>query len=465
MPRVQRHAAGASARFAASVEEIRMSNYLLCSNPIQGHVAPIVAIAGDLVSRGHRVTVLTGSRFRDAVEAVGATHRALGGLADYDDREMQRQLPDRDRYRGIAKLQYDVQTIFVKTVPDQFAAVEAAIDEVSPDAIVVEAAFAGVLPLLLDGRRSGGTQPPVIAVGVLPFSQSSVDVAPYGLGLLPAPGAAGRVRNRVLNVLVQRVVFRATQKLANDVMHSLGRPSLPSFVLDLSRLHERFLQLGPADFEPPRRDLTPTVRFVGTVLPPAPATGPLPEWWPELDGARPVVHVTQGTIDNQDLDRLIRPTVDALADRNVLVVVSTGGRPVAELGELPANARAAEFLPYDLLMPKTDVFVTNAGYGGTQFALSHGVPIVAAGDTEDKPEVSMRVEWSGAGVNLRTGTPTADAVRKAVDRVLADRGFTDRAQALADAIAGYDTFDLIEAELEAAVLAHASRRPAGTPTE
>ncbi|WP_157421717.1 glycosyltransferase [Agromyces sp. Leaf222] len=465
MPGVHRHAPGASARLAASVEENHMSNYLLCSNPIQGHVAPIIAIARDLVERGHTVTVLTGSRFRDAVEATGAAHRSLGGIADYDDREMQDHLPDRDRYRGIAKLQYDVQTIFIRTVPDQFAAVESAIEECAPDAILVEAAFAGVLPLLLDGRRGVVTHPPVLAVGVLPFSQSSADVAPYGLGLLPRPGVLGRVRNRLLNVLVQRIAFRATQRLANELMHSLGRPSLPSFVLDLSRVHERFLQLGPSGFEPPRRDLTPTVRFVGTVLPPAPATGPLPEWWAELDGSRAVVHVTQGTIDNKDLDRLIGPTLAGLADRDVLVVVSTGGRPVAELGELPANARAAEFLPYDLLMTKTDVFITNAGYGGTQFALSHGVPIVAAGDTEDKPEVSMRVEWSGVGVNLRTGTPTAEAVRDGVDRVLADASFTDRAQELADAIAGYDTFGLIEGELEAAVLAHESRMPAAAPAE
>lgn len=441
-----------------------MSNYLLCSNPIQGHVAPIIAIARDLVSRGHRVTVLTGSRFRDAVEAAGATHRALGGIADYDDRVMQDLLPDRDRYRGIAKLQYDVQTIFVRTMPDQFAGLESAIAASAPDAILVESAFAGVFPLLLAGRSDGRpAHPPVLAVGVLPLGQTSADVAPYGLGLLPMPGVLGRLRNRVLNAVVQRIAFRATQRLANDVMHSLGRPKLPTFVLDSSRLHDRFLQLSAEQFEPPRRDLSPNLRFVGTVLPPAPEAGPLPEWWPELDGARPVVHVTQGTIDNKDLDRLIRPTLEGLADRDVLVIVSTGGRPVDELGELPANARAAEFLPYDLLMARTDVFVTNAGYGGTQFALSHGVPIVAAGDTEDKPEVSMRVEWSGVGVNLRTGTPTAAAVRAGVDRVLAEPAFTDRARQLADAIAGYDTFGLIEGELEAAVLTGASRMPAAAP--
>ncbi|GAA1829781.1 glycosyltransferase [Agromyces salentinus] len=426
-----------------------MSNYLLCSSPIQGHAAPVIAIASDLIARGHTVTVLTGSRFRAAVEATGAGHRAFGGIADFDDRTMMDHLPERDRHRGIGKLQYDVQTIFVKTVPDQFAAVESAVAELSPDAILVDSAFAGVLPLLLDGVT---TRPPVLALGVLPLSQSSADVAPYGLGLAPKPGPFGRLRNRVLNLLVQRVVFRATQRLANEVMHSLGRPTLPAFVLDCSRLFDRFLQLGPSTLEPARSDLSGNLRFVGTVLPPAPEAGRLPGWWSELDGSRPVVHVTQGTIDNHDFDRLIRPTLDGLADRDVLVVVSTGGRPVAELGDLPANARAAEFLPYDLLMAKADVFVTNAGFGGTQFALSHGVPMVAAGDTEDKPEVAMRIAWSGAGVNLGTGTPTAEAVREGVDRVLGDERYRERAQGLAADIAAYDTSALVEAELEAAVI-------------
>lgn len=431
-----------------------MSTYLLCANPVQGHVAPIIAIARDLVARGHDVTVLTGSRFREAVEAAGAAHRALGGIADYDDRVMQDHLPDRDKYRGIAKLQYDIQTIFIKTVPDQTRAVEAAIAELAPDAILVDAAFAGAIPILLDGPAS---RPAVLAAGVIPLSQSSVDAAPYGLGLAPKPGALGRLRNRVLNLLVQKVLFRQTQRLANETMVALGRPKLGRFILDQSTLFDRFLQLSPAEFEYPRSDLSSNLRFVGTVLPPAPVAGPLPEWWSELDGERPVVHVTQGTIDNKDFDRLVRPTLDALADRDVLVVVATGGRPVEELSELPANARAAEFLPYDLLLPKTDVFVTNAGFGGTQYALSHGVPLVAAGDTEDKPEVSMRAEWSGVGVNLKTGTPTAAAIGAGVDRVLADRGYRDRARALAARIREYDTFDAIESELEAASLAAALR--------
>jgi MGT family glycosyltransferase len=431
-----------------------MSKYLLCASPIQGHVAPVIAIARDLVSRGHDVTVLTGSRFRDAVEAVGAGHVALTGIADYDDRVMQDHLPDRDRHKGIAKLEYDVQTIFVRPVAVQFRALEAAIAELAPDAVLIEGAFAGAVPLLLDDPAS---RPPIVGVGVIPLVQLSVDTAPAGLGLAPMPGPLGRMRNRVLNAFVTKVVFRRTQALADRMVRELGRPGLDSFIFDFTRKCDRYLQLSPAEFEYPRSDLSPNLRFAGTVLPGSPATVELPEWWHELDGGRPVVHVSQGTIDNKDFGRLIRPTLDALADRDVLVVAATGGRPVSELGELPANARASEFLPYDLLLPRTDVFVTNAGFGGAQYALSHGVPIVAAGDTEDKPEVSMRVQWSGVGLTLRTGTPTPAAVGAAVDRVLDDPGFRERAQDMARRIAEYDTFGIIESELESAALAASLR--------
>jgi len=62
----------------------------------------------------------------------------------------------------------------------------------------------------------------------------------------------------------------------------------------------------------------------------------------------------------------------------------------------------------------------------------------------------MRVAWTGVGVNLRTGTPTASAIGRAVDRILADPSFRRRASVLAARIADVDTFGLIESELESA---------------
>jgi UDP:flavonoid glycosyltransferase YjiC (YdhE family) len=128
--------------------------------------------------------------------------------------------------------------------------------------------------------------------------------------------------------------------------------------------------------------------------------------------------VTQGTIANRDFSELVRPAIDALADLNVLVVVTTGGQSVDQLGPLPSNVRATEYLPYDKLFPLLDVMVTNGGYGGVHYALAHSIPLVVAGGGEDKPEVAARIAWSGVGVNLHGGRPKPKAIRRAVRQVL-----------------------------------------------
>ena len=101
----------------------------------------------------------------------------------------------------------------------------------------------------------------------------------------------------------------------------------------------------------------------------------------------------------------------------------------------PANARAAQFLPYDELLPKVDVYVTNAGYGGVQYALRHGVPIVASGGQEDKPEVGARIAWSGVGRRIRAISPKPKALRAAIRSVLRDDRYRRAARAVADRMA------------------------------
>ncbi|MGO7984136.1 hypothetical protein ACC691_40570, partial [Rhizobium johnstonii] len=75
---------------------------------------------------------------------------ALTGSADYDDRDIDVQAPDRDRFSGVRRLRYDVESVFVAPMPEQYHTLQFVIDETSPDAVLVENAFAGVLPLLLD---------------------------------------------------------------------------------------------------------------------------------------------------------------------------------------------------------------------------------------------------------------------------------------------------------------------------
>jgi UDP:flavonoid glycosyltransferase YjiC (YdhE family) len=188
---------------------------------------------------------------------------------------------------------------------------------------------------------------------------------------------------------------------------------------------------------------------VGPVLPKAALVGELPTWWDEVVEAPFVVHVTQGTFDNVDLDQLIGPTLAGLADRDdVLVVATTAGRHGQSLSaSIPPNARVADWLPYSTLMPHVDVMVTNGGYGGVHHALTEAVPLVVAGETSDKAEIAARVEYCGAGIDLGTATPSAAEVAGAVDRVRLNANYRSAANRLRDEMADTNALDTIAREL------------------
>jgi len=411
-----------------------MSSIIIATVPIHGHVTPLLAVARHFVERGDRVRFLTGSRFASAVEASGAEHLPLPAEADFDDRQdWDEVFPERTALKGAKAIAFDIENVFVRPGRPQHDAVMAAHAAAPADAVLTDPAFAGGAFLL---GHPLGVRPPLIMCGVLPLPIFSRDTAPYGMGITPFPGPIGRLRNAVLAGLTAKL-FAQTNKLADDMFRDLHHRPVPFPVLDWARSAEAIVQFTVAEFEYPRSDAPAILHFAG----PLSASGsqaPLPTWWPELDGSRPVVHVTQGTIANRDYRQIIAPTLEALADDDVLVVVSTGGRPLDTLPPLPSNARAAEFLPYDELLPRTNVYVTNSGYGGVQYALRYGVPVVATSGHEDKPEVAARVAWSGVGRRLNTETPSPAAVRRAVHTVLRDERYRATAQHLAHRMAAAD---------------------------
>ena len=114
---------------------------------------------------------------------------------------------------------------------------------------------------------------------------------------------------------------------------------------------------------------------------------------------------------------------------------------------IPSNARITSFLPYAQIMPEIDLLITNGGYGTVNIAISHGIPIISAGLTEDKEEVSAHVQWSGAGIDLRTNQAAPAAIRYAVDEIFTRHGYHERAQQLSLEFASHD----VEAELRSLI--------------
>jgi len=434
-----------------------MATVLIAVLSPTGHVAPLLAVAEDLVCRGNRVTVMTGAAHTESIRETGAHPHPLPPAADFDDTPF--DATQRPARSGLDALSRAITRLFLRPLPHQAAELRRALSAQHYDAIIVDYGFFGILPLLLGDRTD---LPPVLYYTPTPLMLSSRDTAPTGLGLPPADGPAGRMLHRGLTLLSQRVLVRNAQRTADEMLISMGAQRLPVPLLDVGALADRLIVPTVPSFEYPRSDLPAGVRFVGLVRPrPSDCFVP-PPWWAELDGSRPVVHVTQGTVDNRDLSRLVEPTITALAHADVTVVVSTGGRDVGEISiPIPANTHVAECVPHDQLLPKVDVLVTNGGYGGVQRALAAGVPIVVAGSTEDKPEVAARVAWSGAGINLRTGTPSPAAVASAVNQIRSDDRYLRNARSLEAAFARRDGIAEIAALVDEVVQERSCRATNG----
>jgi MGT family glycosyltransferase len=420
-----------------------MARFLIAATSVPGHVFPLLAVSQHLVNRGHEVVVYTGSLFRERAEATGAQFVAFRPEIDIDYRQLDERFPERRKIAsGPAQLCFGLKHIFADAIPHQSAGIRDIAREFPMDAIIVDTMFCGTFPLLLGPREK---RVPIVALGITALALSSADTAFFGTALPPPLTPEDRARNVVMNNNLQQAIFGSAQQYFNDILAKHGSRPLPAFLFDsMITLPDLYLQLTAKAFEYPRGKMPDSIRFVGPLLPPPPTAFRPPPWWDDIEKAGSIVLVTQGTLANDDLGQLVGPTLTALANEDLTVIASTGGPPVESIPvALPRNARVTTFLPFDRLLPKVSVMVTNGGYGAVNHALSLGVPLVVAGDSEEKPEIAARVAWAGAGINLGTGRPSASQIREAVRAVLTKPQYRQRAQALRTAFARHNAPDEI----------------------
>lgn len=393
-----------------------MGRFLLTAMPFTGHVAPMTSVARVLVERGHTVRIYTGTRFRDRVEAVGATLVPWERAPDFDEYDLAATFPRLVGKKGMRQMLVNVVDCFIATAPAQVADLAAEWDREPWDALAADETSVGAV-LASEQRHV-----PWATVAVVPLNLPGTAGPPSGMGIIPGTNPLTRTRDAALRGLVP-VMSRSITAAIGEARRTIGLPPTPLTMDRIVFSPTLIVASGSPLLDYERPDRPPHLHFVGELRSgSSDATPPLPPWWSDLAG-RTVVLVSQGT-QNIDPDDLIRPTLEALAARDVLVVATTGvpGRDSLPFAS-PANARVAGFVPFDALLPHVDLMVTNGGWGGTLLTLSHDIPLVLAGGDLDKPEVAARVAWSGAGVNLRTGTPSARAVAGAVTRVQEEPSF------------------------------------------
>jgi UDP:flavonoid glycosyltransferase YjiC (YdhE family) len=396
--------------------------YLFALTDGGGSVPPELGVARRLTARGHRVEVLAEDSMADAVTATGAVfHRWRHGLNRPDHRPEHAPYREWELRNPSALVRAMISNLITGPAAGYARDVIDGIRADRPDLVVVSFFAFGAMV----AAEAEGVPFDVLLPNIYPLPAAGMP--PFGMGLRPARGRLGRLRDTVLGAMSQRMWDRATLPGLNAVRAAHGLAPLRRHQ-DQVHQARRQLVMTSAGFDFPA-GVPASVRYVGPVLDD-------PVWagasWSPPPGDAPLVLVSMSsTFQNQAAS--LQRVIDALATLPVRGLVTTG--PVLDPGTLTArpNVVVQRSAPHRDVLRHAALVVTHGGHGTLVKAFAAGVPVVVLPHGRDQGDNAARVTFHGAGVTVsRSASPAK--VAGAVQRVLGDPAYRKAADRLGAAL-------------------------------
>lgn len=202
----------------------------------------------------------------------------------------------------------------------------------------------------------------------------------------------------------------------------------------LSALYARFNVIVP----PPRLELDPVPPSLQlldatptTPVAYVPFTGsrPAPRWCYEPPRRKRVV-LTLGSIHNPHARQVLESVAAAVGEFDVELVVAVG--QLAAKPRVPAGTIIAPWLPLSEVVPRSDLFISQGGLGGTLTAVRAGVPQLMLPQMGEQYRTAGRIQETGVGINLDVAEPGTDELKAALADLLDEPRYREAAARMRD---------------------------------
>jgi MGT family glycosyltransferase len=411
-----------------------MSHFGVLSYKGTGHLNPLIALSGQLVARGHRVTFLQKPELEERVRQHGLGFSPIGPRGSGSDgqsgRDKQGALSNAAALRdGVRRIVGDME-MFLREAPA--ALVRAGVDTLLMD----EIALSG--PTLAEMLR-------------LPYFVVSTSV-PHNFGwtaprrMMQPSSPSERRQTACLQVSVLRMrgpVRRRLDRFRRQV--GLG----PIAKIDTAFPELAHITQLPQCLDYPRSTLPRNFYYTGPFV--DEGARPTVEFpWNRLDG-RPLVYASLGTARKSD-PAIFGLIAEACDGCNLQLVISLGGRRAPEhFDRLPGDPLVVRYAPQLELLKKAAIVVMHGGLNTALETLMEGTPMIAIPKSFDQPAVAARLEWLGVAEVVSVDNISAQQLRSALSKVLNDPSYRNAASAVQQklrSIRGPDrAADIIEKKL------------------
>lgn len=370
-----------------------MSKIVFFCIPAHGHTNPTLGVVRELIARGHEVWYYSYKMMQEKIESTGAKFVAC------DEYDMEQKLDPKDAVRVGKDLAFSTQLLVDTTLALDDMVMEH-MKELKPDCIVADSmAVWGKAVALKLGI------PFVSSTTTLAFNQHSAKIMKQSVG-------------QMFSMIFSMPKINKNVKRLQDKGYPIKS------VLDIIQNDDstHTVVYTSPEFQPCAETFSDKYAFVGPSV--RPATEQIAKTKEKL------VYISMGTVNN-DMLKFYKNCIEALKDTDYQVILSVGNLvDMVEFQDLPEHITVHSHVDQIAVLQQADVFLSHCGMNSVNESLYYEVPLVTIPQTSEQGGVAIRVEQLGAGIRLKKITPIA--IREAIEKVLEDDSYRQKAVAISE---------------------------------